>query len=169
MNLREAATVRLEPMSREDYQESLKRAIRRHATDSVARGVWTQQDSLEASEKEFAEFAPQGVATPSKHFAHVVDAKRGVRVGETWYTVREHGGKVSVWIDWMWIVPENRRMGYGTAALHRIAETALTLGAESIGLSVWFDNPGALALYASVGFQQLGSWMRKELAPSGTR
>ena len=166
MSARALVTVRLEPMSEEDFQESRRRSVPRHAADYVRRGLWAETGSLEASEKEFAQLLPNGRETPNRHFANVVDVKAGERVGETWYLVQESGGKLRFWIDWIWIEEEHRRKGFATATLLRLEEEARQLGADRVGLSVWFDNPGAIALYSKLGYAPASMWMMKSLVRS---
>jgi ribosomal protein S18 acetylase RimI-like enzyme len=144
--------IRLESMTEEDFQDSLQRSIRRHATEYARRGPWTQDAALEASRLVFAQFLPQGLATPHHHFSNLVDETSGSRVGETWYTAEEKGGKVQIWIDWIWIDPLHRRRGHATELLGLLEDEALKLGADRTGLSVWADNPGAVALYAKSGY-----------------
>lgn len=157
------ARVRLEPMSEEDFQESIRRSIPRHAADYVRRGLWAGDASLERSEKEFAQLFPNGRETPDRHFANVFDAENNVRVGETWYLAQEQGGKLRFWVDWIWIDPQHRREGYASATLRLLEVEAERLGADRVGLSVWFDNPGAIALYSKLGYAPASMWMMKSL------
>jgi len=163
MNPRPSVTVLLEPMSEDDFQMSLRRSVPRHAADYVRRGLWTEGASLETMEKEFAQLLPNGRETPNRHFANVIDSERGRRVGETWYLAQERGGKVRFWIDWIWIEPEYRRKGYATATLRRLEDEARHVGADRVGLSVWFDNPGAIELYSKLGYEPTNMWMMKPL------
>jgi len=54
------------------------------------------------------------------------------------------------------VMPAARRRGLATALTDAAARTALDLGASSLFLEVAADNPGAIALYASAGFAQVG-------------
>ena len=163
MSARAPKSVRLEPMSDADFRDSVQRSVARHAADYVRRGLWAAEGSLEVSKKEFAEFLPQGRETPDRHFASVVDRETGQRVGETWYLIRPRAGKVRFWIDWIWIDPNHRRKGYAVATLLRLEEDARRMGADRVGLSVWFDNPGAIALYQKLGYAPASMWMMKSL------
>ena len=165
MSARTGATVRLEPMAEGDFQRSLQRAIPRHAADAVRRGLWTQDRSLEASADEFNQLLPNGRETPGKRFANVVDVQSGRIVGETWYTVETQGGKARFWIDWIWVDPERRRNGYAESTLRLLEEEARRQGADRVGLSVWFDNAAALALYAKLGFTATDTRMTKPVRP----
>ena len=150
-------------MSDADFRDSVQRSVARHAADYVRRGLWAEEGSLEVSKKVFAELLPQGHETPNRHFATVVDQEAGQRVGETWYLVHPRAGKVQFWIDWIWIDPDHRRKGYAVAALRLLEEEARRRGADRVGLSVWFDNPGAIALYQKLGYAPASMWMMKLL------
>jgi ribosomal-protein-alanine N-acetyltransferase len=54
------------------------------------------------------------------------------------------------------VVPSARGHGLGRALLKAAASHAVSLGAASIFLEVGADNPAALALYASLGFDRVG-------------
>jgi [ribosomal protein S18]-alanine N-acetyltransferase len=52
--------------------------------------------------------------------------------------------------------PAARRRGFGKALVQAAAGAAKIAGAEALFLEVGFDNPAALALYRSAGFDQAG-------------
>ncbi len=158
--------VRLESMSEADFDASRDRAIPRHAADQVRRGLWTEEESLEASRVEFAQLLPQGSATPHFHFCNVVDESTKSVLGETWYSVRAMGGKVQFWIDWIWIEPRYRRRGYATQVFRYFEKEAAKLGADRIGLHVVVENDGAIALYSQLGYQTTNLRMTKLLNPA---
>jgi ribosomal-protein-alanine N-acetyltransferase len=54
------------------------------------------------------------------------------------------------------VAPPARGRGLGRALLQSAAGHAASLGAASIFLEVGADNPAALMLYASLGFDQVG-------------
>ena len=145
--------VRLEPMNEADFHEFIKRAIPRYATRKVQRGLWVEEVAVETSKTDLARFLPQGKDTPDHHFCNLRDDETGVLVGESWYTASTKGGKVQFWIEWIWVEPPHRRKGYATQALQRLEEEARSLGADRLGLNVWIDNPGAIALYSGLGYQ----------------
>ncbi len=107
---------------------------------------------------------PNGRETPHHNLSNAVDDAIGARVGEAWYTVQERAGKTQFWIDWVWIEPKHRRQGYATQILRRMEEEARRAGADRIGLSVWTDNPGAMALYSKLGYTTVHMRMSKPLS-----
>lgn len=56
-------------------------------------------------------------------------------------------------LDELYIRPDKRRQGIGTAALAFLNTACQTLGICQLQLEVKNDNPGAIALYEKVGFQ----------------
>ncbi|HXQ48382.1 MAG TPA: GNAT family N-acetyltransferase [Thermoplasmata archaeon] len=153
-------------MSDPDFEASRARAIPRHAADQVRRGLWTEKDAEAASRAEFAQLLPQGRSTPFYHFCHIVDGPTGARVGETWYIVRTHGGKVQFWIDWIWIDPPHRRRGLASQVLRHLEEEAVRLGADRVALHVVADNEGAIALYSKLGYRTTNMRLSKPLSPA---
>ncbi|HEY6239154.1 MAG TPA: GNAT family N-acetyltransferase [Thermoplasmata archaeon] len=158
--------VRLKPMDATEFLESLARSVQRHADDSVRRGIWTREHALEASRAEYDRLLPQGLATPHFHLCRVIDTANGASVGETWYTVREKGGNLQFWVDWIWIEPEFRRRGFANQVLEQLEAEARQRGADRFGLNVSADNPAALALYGRFGFVPVSMHMIKFLPPT---
>lgn len=64
----------------------------------------------------------------------------------------EFGGR-DAFIDEMFIVPEHRSKGFGTAALQLVKTEAAVLGIKALHLEVARSNDRTRRLYASVGFE----------------
>jgi ribosomal protein S18 acetylase RimI-like enzyme len=56
----------------------------------------------------------------------------------------------------MWVSPEARRKGAGSALLHAVAEWAAAHGMPSLRLFVLADNARAIALYEKNGYRKTG-------------
>lgn len=63
----------------------------------------------------------------------------------------EFGGR-DAFVDEMYLVPEHRGTGIGTAVLNTVAARARELGARALHLEVARDNARARRLYRSMGF-----------------
>ncbi|MBQ8779254.1 MAG: GNAT family N-acetyltransferase [Alistipes sp.] len=61
------------------------------------------------------------------------------------------------YLDSVGVWPEFRGLGVGRALLDALAEKAFAEGHERVGLIVDFDNPQAEKLYASLGFERVGT------------
>jgi GNAT superfamily N-acetyltransferase len=66
----------------------------------------------------------------------------------------EHGG-LSAWLDELYVLPERRGQGLGTALLHRAVEEARALGCAAVDLEVDRDHLRAEGLYRREGFRPL--------------
>lgn len=63
----------------------------------------------------------------------------------------------------LYVSPEHRRKGIATALLNKAQAWATARGDRQIGLQVFADNPGAIALYQKLGFQTHSLWLTKSL------
>lgn len=129
----------------------------------MERGLWTEERSLETSRTLIERLLPQGRETPGCRF-YVIVSEDGTRIGETWYSLEEEGGKKRFWVEWITIDPPYRRRGYASDALRLLQDEARGLGADSIGLNVWADNPEAIRLYSKLGYTVLNMSMSKSTA-----
>ncbi|MBD2387772.1 GNAT family N-acetyltransferase [Cylindrospermum sp. FACHB-282] len=65
----------------------------------------------------------------------------------------------------LYVVPEHRRRGIGTALMHYVEKWATQRGDRQIGLQVFQSNKPALNLYHQLGYQTQSLWMLKSLHP----
>lgn len=63
----------------------------------------------------------------------------------------------------LYVAPEHRRHGIGSALVHYTEEWARARGEQQIGLQVFQFNHTALAFYRSLGYQPQALWMVKPL------
>jgi GNAT superfamily N-acetyltransferase len=73
----------------------------------------------------------------------------------------EHGGR-SAWLDELYVLPERRGAGIGTALLREAVRHAAATGCAAVDLEVDRDHRRAEALYAREGFSPLprSRWVR---------
>jgi len=73
----------------------------------------------------------------------------------------EHGGR-SAWLDELYVLPERRGRGIGTALLREAVRHAAASGCAAVDLEVDRDHRRAEALYAREGFHPLprSRWVR---------
>ncbi len=94
------------------------------------------------------EVAARAILTgsPEQVFASVRQGEDVVALGRL--------GLAHAWggIAAMWVGPQARRRGLGRAVVGALARAASARGIRSLHLQTDADNPGALALYESVGF-----------------
>ncbi|BAY08637.1 GNAT family N-acetyltransferase [Calothrix sp. NIES-2098] len=63
----------------------------------------------------------------------------------------------------LYVVPEHRRRGIGTALMKYLENWAIKRGDRQIGLQVFQSNQPALNLYNQLGYQTQSLWMVKSL------
>lgn len=63
----------------------------------------------------------------------------------------------------LYVVPQERRKGIGTALMQRAEEWAKERGDRQIGLQVFQTNEPALSLYQTLGYTPKSIWMTKPL------
>lgn len=64
----------------------------------------------------------------------------------------------------LYVMPEHRRCGIGSALLQHGQDWAIARGDRQIGLQVFENNQPALSLYRHLGFQTQSLWMVKTLS-----
>ncbi|MCG6137736.1 MAG: GNAT family N-acetyltransferase [Nostoc sp. LLA-1] len=65
----------------------------------------------------------------------------------------------------LYVVPEHRRRGIGTALMKYVENWAIQRGDRQIGLQVFQSNQGAVSLYHQLGYQTQSLWMIKPISP----
>ncbi len=63
----------------------------------------------------------------------------------------------------LYVKPEHRRRGIGTALMRYVENWAITRGDRQIGLQVFQSNTAAINLYHQLGYQNQSLWMVKPL------
>lgn len=156
----------LRPMTETEYAAWLEAAIPAYASDKVDSGQWSEEDSLERSQMEFAELLPQGLATPDNFLFTITDLQ-ATAVGVLWFAVRTRfDARVANVFD-ITVWPERRREGHAFRAFVALEDQVRALGLSGIALHVFGHNKGAQALYAKLGFQPTNISLFKPVAPPG--
>lgn len=157
----------LVPMRQDAFAAYLDSAVAGYAEDNVASGRWPAEGALARSRADFEESLPQGLATPDNFLFEVKDELEGSTVGFLWFAVVEKNGIRSAFVYDVEVRPEFRRQGHARAAFKALEPLVQDLGLSSIGLHVFGHNPGAQALYSSLGYGITGINMLKALGENG--
>lgn len=157
----------LVPMRQEVFTAYRDAAIAGYAKDNVASGRWPAEGALARSRADFEESLPQGLATPDNFLFEIKGEPDGPTVGFIWFAVVEKNGIRSAFVYDVEVRPEFRRQGHARAAFKAIEPLVRGLGLCSIGLHVFGHNPGAQALYSSLGYGVTGTNMLKVLGERG--
>ena len=151
----------LRPMSQEEYDVWRERSEREYAAEIATSRDLDPESAAAASAGEFAELLPDGLASPDMHlFTAEVD---GEQVGIGWFELRERASGTSAWIFDLRLDEDRRGQGLGRALLDALHGAARGLGATSMTLNVFGDNPTAIRLYETSGYVVTAQQMRLEL------
>ncbi len=152
-------TIRMVPMTQEEYGPYMERLIPEYAAEHVANGRWSAEESLAEARKAIDRLLPQGMATPTEHFLQVVAGTPEQRVGTLWlHLERTNGFLYDLRID-----EAHRRHGYAYAAMLALESYAKDRGAGRIALHVFGHNAGARKLDKSLGYGDRDVVKAKEL------
>jgi ribosomal protein S18 acetylase RimI-like enzyme len=138
-------------------------AAKGYAEDNVASGRWPEAGSLQRSYEDFDESLPLGLGTPDNYLYEIMDEATRTIVGVIWFAVVVKNGIKSAFVYDVEVTAEHRRQGYARAAFAALEPLVTNLGLSSIGLHVFGHNPGAQALYDSLGYGVTGVNMLKRL------
>ena len=72
-------------------------------------------------------------------------------------------GERNAYIFLLYVKPQHRRQGIGSALLHQAENWARARGDRQIGLQVFYHNQPALSLYHKLGYQTQSLWLVKPL------
>lgn len=139
------------PMTEEEYIAHFAQSIKDYAKDKIAAGQWAAADALELAQKDIDRLLPQGFATPEQWFFTVRDDNRQ-NIGAIWISLREQGGRKIAWLTDIVVHEAFRRQGHARRALLAAEQVIAKAGLPGMGLHVFGHNPGAQALYASMGY-----------------
>jgi ribosomal protein S18 acetylase RimI-like enzyme len=134
-----------------------------YAEENIASGRWPAQGALQRSYEDFDQSLPSGLSTPDHHVYEIRDERTGNTVGVLWFAVVVKHGLKSAFVYDVEIQPAFRRQGHARAAFAELEPLVRDLGLSSIGLHVFGHNPGAQALYDSLGYGVTGINMLKHL------
>jgi ribosomal protein S18 acetylase RimI-like enzyme len=112
-----------------------------------------------------AALLPDGPRTPGHRFFRIVSTGSGETVGHVWLHVDAGAAKAFVYD--ITIEPAHRRRRFATGALTWVESIARDAGCATLGLNVFADNPGAMALYHILGFQTVSSHLNKVIRDGG--
>ena len=152
----------LTPMTEGEFADWRARAVADYADDKRRALDLTPKDALALSEESFAQLLPQGTDTPDHHILRA--RAGGEAVGMVWVALRQAHGRTECFIYDIVVEEAHRRKGHGRAILAAVDRLAAGLGADRVGLHVFGDNPGAIALYRSAGYRVTDLTMVRPLA-----
>ncbi|BAY43126.1 GCN5-related N-acetyltransferase [Scytonema sp. HK-05] len=105
------------------------------------------------------ELRREGITSPSSPSSPVACLWVGNAIDQVQGTRHAH-------IFLLYVVPEHRQRGIGTALMRYVEDWAKARGDHQIGLQVFQSNTAALNLYNQLGYQTQSLWMVKSLDSS---
>jgi ribosomal protein S18 acetylase RimI-like enzyme len=157
-------TVRLRPLTAEEYPAFLAASKAGYAEGIEVHGGQTHEAAQQKAEADFPAVLPLGLDTPG-HFIFTVEAA-GVAVGRLWLADRQIAGRRVLYIYDVSILPEHQGRGYGRAAMQLAEAEARARGIGRIELNVFGGNDVARGLYRSLGYVETSAQMAKVLDPA---
>lgn len=153
--------VRLEPMTREQYDAYRLTADEEYAQSIASSGSMPLAEAREKSAADFARILPDGFDSDGHLFWTAYDGDAAV--GMLWLKLEPSSeGMTAFGYDFS-VLPELRRSGYGRAIMAAAEDECRRRGVVSVGLNVFGDNLAAQALYEQMGFEVTSIQMRKRL------
>jgi ribosomal protein S18 acetylase RimI-like enzyme len=147
----------LRPMSPGDLAAYIARSTEEYVRELVQAGMREEQARANA-DAGIASAFPGGVPANDNEAFDVLDGEQ--RVGMLWLGPQAPGTWYVMDIE---IRAELRSQGYGRATMLLAEDVARAHGATHLGLNVFGHNPGARALYESLGYEIQAIRMRKAL------
>ncbi|HEU0285901.1 MAG TPA: GNAT family N-acetyltransferase [Nocardioidaceae bacterium] len=154
-------TVRLEPMTQEQYETWLPDAIEGYAHQTSDSGLMSLDTARESAVDQFEALLPDDLATPAHHLLVAYD--EGQVVGNFWVRIRDEWGIRRAFIFDIEVVESQRGHGYGRAIMNAGEEYVRGLGASTMALNVFAQNDVARSLYDKLGYLVTNVNMQKEL------
>jgi len=108
-------------------------------------------------------------ATPHA-FAYMCDvADEPVAVALCYYTFSTFLGRHGIYVEDVYVRPEFRKRGIGTALFRRVAQQAVAEGCGRVEWTVLDWNESALRFYAALGAQAMSQWRLQRLSGAALR
>lgn len=156
--------IELEPMTQDEFQIYLDRAVPEYAQEKVRSGNWDASIAVKKAKEEYEKLLPDGLSSPDHYLFTVQNSETGDRVGMVWFSVMNQRQQPIAFIFDLYIEPAHRRKGYGRQTMLAIEEKVKALHIHQIGLHVFAHNHEARALYQRLGFVETNINMKKELS-----
>ena len=156
-----AEPVRLRPMTEEEYVVWRERSEREYAKEIATSRDLDDAAAVAQSAGEFAQLLPDGLASKDMHLFTATVVTTAVGIG--WFELRQRASGVSAWIYDIRVDGARRGQGLGRGLLDALHDAARELGATSMTLNVFGDNPTAIRLYETSGYTVTAQQMKREL------
>ena len=158
-----AETVRLAPMTDEQFGPYRAAAEVHYAQSFIDSGSLPEEEAREQAASDFARLLPDGLTSPGHHFFSAFDGDE--EVGMLWLHLEQKSDGLHAFGYDFSVREDLRRRGYGRAIMLAAERWCGEQGVVGVGLNVFGGNVAAQSLYEQMGFQVTSVRMRKSLRP----
>lgn len=148
-------------MTEKEFHEYRSRSLDEYAENIRKNYGISEEAALERASNQFDELLKNGLHTENHCIYHVTDKDSEENVGIIWYSYRPEESQVFLYEIWM--DPSFRGKGYGTLTMQELHRRSRELGARKVGLHVFGQNTGAIALYKRLGYVENSIVMQYQL------
>ncbi|MGN9810052.1 GNAT family N-acetyltransferase [Micromonospora sp. BQ11] len=152
------------PLEQSEFDIWQQAIARQFADAQVAAGLWTEEEALDRAVEANRTLLPDGLDTRHMILLRGVLAD-GTPIGRLWIGLTHPRGVAGcAYLYDIEVDPGFRGRGLGRALLAAAEATARDHGATHLELNVFGDNPTAIGLYSTAGFEVVTQQMRKRLS-----
>jgi ribosomal protein S18 acetylase RimI-like enzyme len=160
MTTKPARSIRLDPMTAEEFPAWEEVTVAGYAAAQVDEGFWAAETAGQQARDVTRGLLPAGVASHGNHLWTARDAQTERKIGALWIQMRTLGPGIEAFVYDVHVSPDVRGQGYGRSIMQAGAAAARALGADTITLNVHGANDRAYRLYKSLGYTVTSRHMR---------
>jgi len=146
----------------EEFKKYRNMFVKDYSEDLILNHGYKINESIKIAKNSFQSSFPNNVPVSTDKVVCIVAASH--TVGYLWYSINKSNSKA--YICDLFIFDEYRSKGYGKSAINILEAELSKQSIDYLSLRVAYNNPRALELYKSVGFNVSGYNMSKRVISS---
>jgi len=147
--------LRLEKMSKEDFDIIKGKMIADYAKDKVRVGHWSEEEALELSKEALGKILKDGIATPNHYLLNAFDGE--IKVGFIWMNTFNE----EIFINDTCIFDDYRNKEYEINFIKVIEEKANELNIKKINIHSYGYNEKNIEVYTEMGYDITDVYLNK--------
>jgi ribosomal protein S18 acetylase RimI-like enzyme len=160
MTTKPARSVRLDPMTPDEFPQWRAKVASDYAMAQVQEGHWAIETAQQQGWDVIGGLLPAGPDSFGQHLWIARDTATERRVGALWIAIRMAGVSTEAFIYDIHVEDQFQGEGYGRAIMEAGATASRALGAVHVALNVHGSNETAYRLYQSLGYEVTNRHMR---------
>lgn len=144
--------VRLEKMSKQDFNNYISNSVAEYAKEKVKAGAWAEKEAYELSKETFRKLLPNDVNTKNQYLFSIIEDNKNTKIGYMWFQYSEGLLYREAFIYDFFIFEEYRGQGFGSQSLKALDKEVTKFNVNKITLHVFSHNKRAIELYKKTGF-----------------